>query len=127
MKPADIRLLHPEQFEFSWRTLLRREHGGSYPHVDGHGIDCLTDDTAYQIYHHHASWGDRTPERLLVVGLIVAGLIGGPTGAIGLRAYSPKERVGPPESRWVQPSVSQPFRQSWRPSRRQPSARPRTR
>lgn len=57
LTPADIRRLPPEAFEFLWRTVLSREHGVSYRHVDGHGIDCLADDTAYQVYHHQgASW-----------------------------------------------------------------------
>ena len=57
LTPADIRRLVPAAFEFLWRTILSREHGTSYRHVDGRGIDCLTTDTAYQIYHHQgASW-----------------------------------------------------------------------
>jgi hypothetical protein len=57
LTPADIRRLVPAAFEFLWRTILSREHGTSYRHVDGRGIDCLTVDTAYQIYHHQgASW-----------------------------------------------------------------------
>jgi hypothetical protein len=57
LTPADIRRLAPAAFEFLWRTILSREHGTSYRHVDGRGIDCLTADTAYQIYHHQgASW-----------------------------------------------------------------------
>jgi hypothetical protein len=57
LTPADIRRLVPAAFEFLWRTILSREHGTSYRHVDGRGIDCLTADTAYQIYHHQgASW-----------------------------------------------------------------------
>jgi hypothetical protein len=57
LTPADIRRLVPAAFEFLWRTILNREHGASYRHVDGHGIDCLTDNTAYQIYHHqNAAW-----------------------------------------------------------------------
>ncbi len=55
--PADIRRLHADDFEFLWRTLLRQEHGVSYRHVDAHGIDCLTDNRAYQVYHHQsAAW-----------------------------------------------------------------------
>jgi hypothetical protein len=55
--PADIRRLVPAAFEFLWRTILNREHGASYRHVDAHGIDCLTDNTAYQLYHHQgAAW-----------------------------------------------------------------------
>jgi hypothetical protein len=57
LTPADIRRLVPAAFEFLWRTILSREHGTSYRHVDGCGIDCLTADRAYQIYHHQgASW-----------------------------------------------------------------------
>ena len=57
LTPADIRRLVPAAFEFLWRTILSREHGTSYRHVDGRGIDCLTSETAYQIYHHQgASW-----------------------------------------------------------------------
>jgi len=57
LTPADIRRLTPEAYEFLWRTILRKEHGTSYRHVDGHGIDCLTDGRAYQIYHHQgAAW-----------------------------------------------------------------------
>jgi len=58
MTPADIRRLHPEQYELLWRTILRREHGSSYVHVDAHGIDCLTDRTAYQVYHHQGAGVD---------------------------------------------------------------------
>ena len=58
LTPAHIRLLPPATFEFLWRATLSRDHGASYRHVDGHGIDCLADDTAYQIYHHQgAAWG----------------------------------------------------------------------
>jgi hypothetical protein len=57
LTPGDIRRLVPAAFEFLWRTILSREHGASYRHVDGHGIDCLAGETAYQIYHHQgASW-----------------------------------------------------------------------
>jgi len=57
LTPVDIRRLVPAAFEFLWRTILSREHGTSYRHVDGHGIDCLAGDAAYQIYHHQgASW-----------------------------------------------------------------------
>jgi hypothetical protein len=54
---ADIRRLIPAALGFLWRTILSREDGTSYRHVDGRGIDCLTVDTAYRIYHHQgASW-----------------------------------------------------------------------
>lgn len=55
LSPADIRRLHPEEFEFLWRALLRREHGNTYRHVDGHGVDCITGETAYQLYHHQGA------------------------------------------------------------------------
>lgn len=57
LTPADIRRLTPEAYEFLWRTILRRDHGGAYKHVDAYGIDCLTDGVAYQLYHHQgAAW-----------------------------------------------------------------------
>ena len=57
LTPASIRRLTPEAYEFLWRTILRRDHGTAYQHVDVYGIDCMTTATAYQIYHHQgAAW-----------------------------------------------------------------------
>ena len=57
LTPADIRRLVPAALEFLWRTILSREDGMSYRHVDGGGIDCLIVDTAYRIYHEQgAPW-----------------------------------------------------------------------
>jgi hypothetical protein len=55
LTPADIRRLVPAALEFLWRTILSREDGMSYRHVDGGGIDCLIVDTAYRIYHEQGA------------------------------------------------------------------------
>jgi hypothetical protein len=57
LTPADIRRLNPTAFEFLWRSILEREYGTKYRHIDGHGLDCLMGNKAGQIYHHQgASW-----------------------------------------------------------------------
>jgi hypothetical protein len=57
LKPADIWRLHPDEYEFLWRSILRQKHGAAYRRIDGHGIDCMVGDTAYQIYSHQtAAW-----------------------------------------------------------------------
>ena len=57
LRAADIARLHPDEYEFLWRSILRKEHEATYRRLDGLGVDCMTDRTVYQIYSHQAgSW-----------------------------------------------------------------------
>jgi hypothetical protein len=57
LRAADVWRLHPDEYEFLWRSILRTENESTYQRVDGYGVDCIAGGTAYQIYSHQgAPW-----------------------------------------------------------------------
>lgn len=55
LRPADVARLNPDDFEYLWRSILRKENGATYRRLDGLGVDCMTGRTAYQFYSHQGT------------------------------------------------------------------------